>query len=58
MPGMEKAGAFPETLRYAALRGGSLGFTEWKGTTINVRDKIAPVAPQTVALERNFLFRH
>lgn len=44
MPGMEKAAAFLETHRYAALKGGSLGFTKWEGTTINARDKIAYVA--------------
>lgn len=40
-PGMEKAAAFLETHRYAALRGGSLGFTKMEGTTVNARDKIA-----------------
>lgn len=44
MPGMEKAAAFLETHRYAALKGGSLGFTKWEGTTINVRDKVAYIA--------------
>lgn len=43
-PGMEKAAAFLETRRYAALVGGSLGFTKWEGTTVNARDKIAYVA--------------
>lgn len=41
MPGMEKAAAFLETHRYAALVGGSLGFTKMEGTTVNARDKIA-----------------
>lgn len=40
-PGMEKAAAFLETHRYAALMGGSLGFTKMEGTTVNVRDRIA-----------------
>lgn len=40
-PGMEKAAAFLETHRYAALMGGSLGFTKMEGTTVNARDKIA-----------------
>ncbi len=44
MPGMDKAACFLETHRYAALKGGSLGFTKWEGTTVNVKDKIAYVA--------------
>ncbi len=40
-PGMEKAAAFLETHRYAALVGGSLGFTKMEGTTVNIADKIA-----------------
>lgn len=40
-PGMEKAAAFLETHRYAALKGGSLGFTKMEGTTVNAKDKIA-----------------
>jgi secreted PhoX family phosphatase len=43
-PGMDKAAAFLETHRYAALKGGSLGFTKWEGTTINAADKIAYIA--------------
>ena len=43
-PGMEQAACFLETHRYAALRGGSLGFTKWEGTTVNARDKIAYIA--------------
>lgn len=43
-PGMEKAAAFLETHRYAALKGGSLGFTKWEGTTLNARDKVAYLA--------------
>ncbi len=44
MPGMEKAAAFLESHRYAALVGGSLGFTKWEGTTLNAKDKIAYIA--------------
>ncbi|HEY9102953.1 PhoX family protein [Chitinimonas sp.] len=40
-PGMEKAAAFLETHRYAALAGGSLGFTKMEGTTVNAKDKVA-----------------
>lgn len=40
-PGMAKAAAFLETHRYAALRGGSMGFTKMEGTTVNAADKIA-----------------
>ncbi|GLU34940.1 alkaline phosphatase [Trinickia caryophylli] len=43
-PGMEKAAAFLETHRYAALMGGSMGFTKWEGTTVNPTDKIAYIA--------------
>ncbi|MGF6380759.1 secreted PhoX family phosphatase [Paraburkholderia atlantica] len=39
-PGMEKAAAFLETHRYAALRGASMGFTKLEGTTVNAKDKI------------------
>ncbi|CAM3347316.1 PhoX family protein [Cupriavidus taiwanensis] len=41
VPGMEKAAAFLETHRYAALVGGSLGFTKMEGTTVNIKDKKA-----------------
>jgi hypothetical protein len=41
VPGMEKAAAFLETHRYAALKGGSMGFTKMEGTTVNAKDKIA-----------------
>ena len=41
VPGKEKAAAFLETHRYAAYKGGSLGFTKMEGTTVNARDKIA-----------------
>ena len=43
-PGMDKAAAFLETHRYAALRGGSLGFTKMEGTAVNARDRVAYVA--------------
>jgi uncharacterized protein len=44
VPGKEKAAAFLESHRYAALMGGSLGFTKWEGTTVNIKDKVAYVA--------------
>jgi hypothetical protein len=40
VPGREKAAAFLETHRYAAFKGGSLGFTKMEGTTVNIKDKI------------------
>lgn len=43
-PGMDRAAAFLETHRYAALRGGSLGFTKMEGTTVDPRDRVAYVA--------------
>jgi secreted PhoX family phosphatase len=39
--GKEKAAAFLETHRYAAFKGGSMGFTKMEGTTVNAKDKIA-----------------
>lgn len=39
--GMEKAAAFLETHRFAALAGASMGFTKMEGTTVNVADKRA-----------------
>ncbi len=39
--GMDKAAAFLETHRYAALKGGSLSFTKMEGTTVNAKDKKA-----------------
>jgi secreted PhoX family phosphatase len=39
--GQDKAAAFLETHRYAALKGGSLIFTKMEGTTVNVKDKLA-----------------
>lgn len=41
LPGKEKAAAFLETHRYAALVGGSLGFTKMEGTTVNIKDRKA-----------------
>jgi secreted PhoX family phosphatase len=41
VPGMEKAAAFLETHRYAALVGASMGFTKMEGTTVNLADKVA-----------------
>jgi secreted PhoX family phosphatase len=46
VPGMEKAAAFLETHRYAALVGASMGFTKMEGTTVNIKDKIAYSALQ------------
>jgi secreted PhoX family phosphatase len=40
-PGMEKAAAFLETHRYAALMGGTMEFTKFEGVTVNVADKKA-----------------
>lgn len=45
-PGMEKAAAFLETHRYAALMGASMGFSKMEGTTVNIKDKIAYSALQ------------
>ena len=39
--GQDKAAAFLETHRYAALKGGSMAFTKMEGTTVNARDKVA-----------------
>jgi hypothetical protein len=44
--GMEKAAAFLETHRYAALVGASMGFTKMEGTTVNTKDKVAYSALQ------------
>jgi secreted PhoX family phosphatase len=43
---MDKAAAFLETHRYAALVGASMGFTKMEGTTVNIKDKIAYSALQ------------
>ena len=47
-PGMDKAAAFLETHRYAALKGGSMAFTKMEGTTVNIKDKIAYSALQNM----------
>ena len=39
--GQDKAAAFLETHRYAAVKGGSLGFTKMEGTSVNAKDKVA-----------------
>jgi uncharacterized protein len=44
--GMEKAAAFLETHRYAALVGASMGFSKMEGTTVNAKDKVAYSALQ------------
>jgi secreted PhoX family phosphatase len=44
--GMEKAAAFLETHRYAALVGASVGFSKMEGTTVNIKDKVAYSALQ------------
>ena len=40
-PGQEKAAAFLETHRYAALKGASTAFSKMEGTTVNIKDKKA-----------------
>nr|WP_295078102.1 alkaline phosphatase PhoX [uncultured Roseateles sp.] len=47
-PGMEKAAAFLETHRYAALKGASMAFTKMEGTTVNIKDKVAYSALQNI----------
>ncbi|WP_244830458.1 PhoX family phosphatase [Caballeronia sp. TF1N1] len=47
-PGMDKAAAYLETHRYAALIGGSMGFTKLEGTTVNAKDKIVYTAMSRV----------
>ncbi len=47
-PGMDKAAAFLETHRYAALKGGSMAFTKMEGTTVNAKDKVAYSALQNM----------
>lgn len=47
-PGKELVAAFLETHRYAALKGGSMGFTKMEGTTVNIKDKIAYSALQNI----------
>ncbi len=46
--GMDKAAAFLETHRYAALKGGSMGFSKMEGTTVNIKDKVAYSALQNM----------
>lgn len=46
--GMDKAAAFLETHRYAALKGASMAFTKMEGTTVNIKDKVAYSALQNV----------
>lgn len=46
--GMEKAAAFLETHRYAAMMGGSMALTKLEGTTVNAKDKIAYSALQNM----------
>jgi secreted PhoX family phosphatase len=48
-PGKEKAAAFLETHRYAALMGASMGFTKMEGTTVNIKDKIAYSAMSSIS---------
>jgi secreted PhoX family phosphatase len=43
-PGMEKAAAFLETRRYAAVLGATIEFTKMEGVTVNARDKKVYVA--------------
>lgn len=47
-PGMEKAAAFLETHRYAALKGATMAFTKMEGTTVNIKDKVAYSALQNI----------
>lgn len=42
--GKEKAAAFLETHRYAAVMGGSLEFTKMEGVTLNSKDKVVYMA--------------
>ncbi|MBI2254103.1 MAG: DUF839 domain-containing protein [Proteobacteria bacterium] len=51
VPGQEKAAAFLETHRYAAFKGGSMGFTKMEGTTVNTKDKVAYSAISAVKKE-------
>lgn len=46
--GKEKAAAFLETHRYAALMGASMGFTKMEGTTVNIKDKVAYSAMSSI----------
>lgn len=42
--GKEQAAAFLETHRYAAFKGGSLGFTKMEGVAVDAKDRIAYAA--------------
>ena len=42
--GKERAAAFLETHRYAALMGGTLEFTKMEGVALNLKDKVAYIA--------------
>lgn len=44
LPGMEKAAAFLETRRYAAILGATMEFTKFEGVTVNAKDKKAYIA--------------
>jgi secreted PhoX family phosphatase len=46
--GMDKAAAFLETHRYAAIKGGSMAFTKMEGTTVNAKDRVAYSALQNM----------
>jgi uncharacterized protein len=48
MPGMEKAAAFLETHRYAAIMGGTMEFTKFEGVAINIKDKKAYFATSSI----------
>lgn len=43
-PGQEKAAAFLETHRYAAVLGASMEFTKMEGVALNERDRVAYIA--------------
>lgn len=48
LPGMEKAAAFLETRRYAAIMGATMEFTKFEGVTVNAKDKIAYFAVSSI----------
>ena len=48
MPGMDKAAAFLETHRYAAMKGGVMELTKFEGVTVNVADKVAYLAISSI----------
>lgn len=43
-PGMDKAAAFLETRRYAALLGATMELSKFEGVTVNIKDKKAYIA--------------